>query len=65
MANVTTNVHRVVKVTMQHNIFDSFRSLTIVLDLSDGDRVSIDAFSDERLQVETLPDMIVSKMVSE
>jgi stalled ribosome rescue protein Dom34 len=58
---ITTNVHRVTELTIQHVKYDTFRHIRIVMRTADGEYVEIAAFTvgDDKMQITTLPDQHV------
>ena len=55
---ITTNVHNVTALSVQHVKYDTFRQIRVVMRTSDGEYVEIAAFTvgDDQLQVKMLPD---------
>jgi hypothetical protein len=65
---ITTNVHNVTELSIQHVKYDTFRQVRVVMRASDGEYVEIAAFTvgDDRVAIKMLPDQHVeSQRVAE
>ena len=58
---ITTNVHRVTDISVQHVKYDTFRQVKIVMWTEDGEYVDISAFTvgADQLAIKMLPDQHV------
>jgi hypothetical protein len=58
---ITTNVHNVTELSIQHVKYDTFRQVRVVMRTSDGEYVEIAAFTwgNDRVEIKMLPDQHV------